>query len=638
MLKYYVLIGYVNNPSFSTEILEKKIIFLQISKSSIPLNFTNLKHVLHQANDLLTRESVRRPKRLNESINQMDWSASSIIEANDTIESELNINELHISDSFSIKTVNGHRIEHLIRSDADIQLNNLTVLIFVESFEEDEATRSKRESSQILNLGNVELIGRFNNYTFPVLIENALKTNDAQEQRLESVINFNKIRTDSISIQKNRIIGREKNEMVDLNRIVVNTGDENVVNQIDELVFWQQAPQINEINILQRIGHIQIFDGRWNILFQRSKHTQIITGNLTFESVNLIEPITLQGKINVQSPAMNRIKPIVTVDDELTIDGDVVINGNVSVKMTLAANNIFGRSVQYSLIQLQGDGLRIGEPNIEPQLQFVQPIRVENILASTRLNDIPIESFVKRNTDKVQKIIARKTIVSDLSIANGDCNANEVNGINLALLNNTMLKRTASNQVITGTIQIKRIVAEQVKSGAISFKKIPIDRFLTKSTNQMINGNVTVHGTVLISNGSILEINQLITQNNVLGVDMMALFDDSYANESAHLASHKWFENVTIDQLIVECDFWHVAPTDAIVNRLENYSDGVSFNGSLNYGNQFSINELYVFGQINDIPSSDFGRLWLLLEGNQVSYDILYEYHALMIRLFFRHF
>lgn len=200
-------------------------------------------------------------------------------------------------------------------------------------------------------------------------------------------------------------------------------------------------------------------DYKTDALFKRSRQPQMIIGK-TFESITLQEPIILQGRINIASSALNQMKPIVTVNEDLEIDDSVLFNGNVTIKNLLSVKNIYGKSLFFNVDQLLDDGLKLDEP-VDVPIEFLQPIQVGDVHSSTRINNVLISSLLKRNVTDVQQVIAPKTFTSDLSIEGGNCDANEINGINLQILNNTMVKRSAKNQIVTGTIHFEKINAQK---------------------------------------------------------------------------------------------------------------------------------------------------------------------------------
>lgn len=169
-------------------------------------------------------------------------------------------------------------------------------------------------------------------------------------------------------------------------------------------------------------------------------------------------------------------------------------------------------------------------------------------------------------------------------------------------------------------------ISSQIRVNAenLFIGKTPIDRLLTVDTFQEIKGNVTIHGNILVSNGSNLEIDHLSTNNTIFGMDLQSLLDDSYVitpNETVVVSSNKWFRNLTVDKIIVEGDFWQIDQTTAeIVQRLDDLRNGIRLQGNITFTLPMSINNLTVTDSINDIPSSSFGKNWLLLEGKQVRF------------------
>lgn len=601
-----------------------------MSSSSSSIDFAEVKQSLEHATELLSKESVRRPKRLNDSVHQNCICANNCINTNADLrslnandeeveeeeeETTLNVNELIITDKFTTEYVNGHHISDLLSSNENYKLNNLTIAYLVIPADSN-TKRFKRDLSMpiendgTLNLNNIELDGLMNGVSFADLFKNALRT-DLPEQQLDNQLNVNTIQANEIQMTHNILSGKNLDRIADIN------GQLTMMN--GPFVF-KRLLRVDELLVVDRINQITVTESRLNILFKRSKHMQMIVGEKIFESVNLLEPIVLRGKINISSPIMNKIKPIVTIDDDLTINGDVIITGNITVKLSFDSSNVFGRNMQNSLDLLQTDGLRTDETNIDLPLDFEQPIHTNDV-RSTRLNDISLDSFIPRNVSDIQKITGRKVFISNLDIEDGFCEINEVNGVNIPKLNETMLKQHfAGEQIVTGTIRVKRITAQNINRDSISFRKVPIEHLLTNNTDQIISGNVIIHGNVIISNDSELIVNHLFTKNDITNIDLIGLLDDSlnHSNKTIHIASNKQFENVIIEQMIVESDFWQVRTTDEIINHLQSLMEGVVFNETTAFGNQFTINDVTVYGDINDIPNDVFGQQWLLLEGKQV--------------------
>lgn len=141
----------------------------------------------------------------------------------------------------------------------------------------------------------------------------------------------------------------------------------------------------------------------------------------------------------------------------------------------------------------------------------------------------------------------------------------------------------------------------------------------------MIYGNVTIHGNAFIVSNSLLHVNHLSTRSHVIGMNLDEMLDDCYtfpSNENINITSGKYFQNISIGQLVIERNFWQVATTDVIENRLNVLSRDVNLDGILSITNRFEISDLFVTDTINGIPSAAFGREWLLLEGKQVIFRV----------------
>lgn len=426
------------------------------------------------ADNLLSKEAIRRPKRLNESASQN----GDLTRTNDT---ELNTeamttsiliikDNLTIHKKLSVEFLNNHRIASLLRHESDLNLDSLAVdhLAFPNNLTENYQAlkakikmsnkRVKRDSVGEDEEGDQPLIVHevvtemLNGLPVSYLFEKILRTNQPV-QSLESEVNFATIRMKKLKIGDNRI------GEISIDDIALTGANTTIIHYP---VRFVQPLQVNALTVLNEFGPVAIRDGRLDALFRRTKRPQVITGQKQFESVILMEPIILQGKINISSPILNKINPIVTINEDVTIEGDYLMNGNVTINGFLKSNNIFGQSIHFSVDQLLSDGLRISDSSIDASIEFTQPIRVGNIRAPTQINDIGVESFIKRNVDDFQVIEAHKTFSNDLNIESGFCEAKMLNNIDLQTLNSTLLKRSAPNQTLTGTIQVQRIIAEKL--------------------------------------------------------------------------------------------------------------------------------------------------------------------------------
>lgn len=415
------------------------------------------------ADDIFAQNVLSTMELLRNTQNASDQSFS----ASASVSSMNVIDELIIADTVNVlHTLNGHRIEDLVFIENDLNLDALSVDQLVvydaSNLAEIQAklaalTSSRRrrsvgsDVSSPLRVNQLFVSGRLNGLDFSDLQENALRTNSV-EQQLNANTRIDVATANVVRVRSNTI---SKQNLADLVSIRVNS------TLIEQDIQFTQPIIVNELNIMNRFNHMQVINNRLDALFRRAKGVQVITGNKVFESVALLEPIFQQGKIDIRSPIMAQIKPMVNVDQDIVLTGDYSISGNVTIENLLAASNLFGRSGRYSAKQLQTDALRIDESVVNVAVEFVQPIKVENVLRVTRINHVPISTFIKRNVDDIQTITGTKVFSGDLYVENGLCDAYIINGIDLMVLNRTVLKKNAENQIVSGTIHFGRILADK---------------------------------------------------------------------------------------------------------------------------------------------------------------------------------
>lgn len=387
--------------------------------------------------------------------------------ASATVAKSNRIDELIIEERLNVlQTINGRRIDDLVYVDKDLKLDALSVdhLVIANDAKNvldiqaklPHLTQRKRRNdgsdvSKPLRVNQLFVTGRLNGLDFSDLQENVLRTN-AVEQHLDANTRIDVVSANVVRVRSNIISNQN---LADLVSIKANS------TLIEQDIKFTQPIFANDLNILNRLNHIQVINNRMDALFRRAKGVQTIVGKKLFESVTLLEPILQQGKIDIRSPIMAQMKPMVNVDRDIELNGDYSISGNVTIENELVASNLFGRSGRYSAKQLQADALRVDESVVNVPIEFAQPIKADNVDEPTSLNGIRISSFVKRNVQHVQTIVGRKTFSGDLHIESGLCDAYIINGINLSTLNDTVLKKGVDNQVVTGTIHFTRILADE---------------------------------------------------------------------------------------------------------------------------------------------------------------------------------
>lgn len=133
--------------------------------------------------------------------------------------------------------------------------------------------------------------------------------------------------------------------------------------------------------------------------------------------------------------------------------GDYEIGGNTTIIRIIRGENIYGGGGVYNVKDLLVDGLRLDTPVIEQIFEFIQPIKVTNLLSDS-VNNVDVSKFVR--SGEIQKVYGIKKFSGDLHITNGVCEAFVINDVDLSTLNETVLKRSGP-QVINGKIYFNGI-------------------------------------------------------------------------------------------------------------------------------------------------------------------------------------
>lgn len=158
---------------------------------------------------------------------------------------------------------------------------------------------------------------------------------------------------------------------------------------------------------------------------------------------------------------------------------------------------------------------------------------------------------------------------------------------------------------------------------SLRFGKRSIEQLLTRNTDQIITGNITINGNVLVTNNTGISIRHLSTNNDVFGVSldfMLADCVERIASQPPHLVATKLISHMYIGHLVVETNFWQSNRSTAAIKTLyESLRYGITMDGdNIVLNNQFAIGQMTATETINGMASSSFGLDWLLIETDQV--------------------
>lgn len=404
------------------------------------------------------------------------------IQSEDVIE----LDELTIENMIIMEFINGHAFGDLALTNRDLNVSEVVVNELIlknyENYKKIIGKTNKIDHEEMvvaasenfvpttgivdkLTLNSLMVDGFINRLDISVLNELALKLRG--DQILESEINFEVLQ--GASLQTSSSISNRKID--DIVRIKDGSF------AVEQTVQFVNPVFINELIVNQRINNINVVKGNFNILLKRSDHDQVIQVMKTFDEVKLLSPIVLQGKIKKSN--LNHINPIVSITKDIFLNGkiayqppltndelynfhwlhtgDYEIKGNTTILRIIRGENIYGGGGKYNVRDLLTDGLRLDTPVIDQIFEFVQPIKINNLLSNS-VNNVDVSKFVR--TGEIQTVYGLKNFTGDLQIKNGLCDALSVNDIDLSVLNETVLKKFGA-QTIDGKIHFNGIRAKR---------------------------------------------------------------------------------------------------------------------------------------------------------------------------------
>ncbi|KXJ80288.1 hypothetical protein RP20_CCG025735 [Aedes albopictus] len=464
-----------------------------------------------------------------------------------------------------------------------------------------------------IRVQDLEISGLVNDVDIKYINKNALKI--VGDQVITGSVNFDNIVTKKLETPNKRLSG------VDLNYLVMTepTPDQQDFTVRQDVQFIKPV-YMEHLHVDERINHINVIDDQLQVLLKDPKEPQLITGTKSFDNVQLLGPIYLQGKVN--SSSLSKLNPVSTITQDVYLEGDFEITGDVMIRHLLNTTNIYGASKTFNFYDLYHHGLPLSAAFANQNFVFKQPLVAHHAFANN-LNDVNPRDFIPFPSSKLQRITGRKIFNGDLTIRGDRVDATKINGIDLKQLNQTVLKKTG-DQVVEGTIHFKELIASTVVAKKTLFEERPLSTLLTVNTNQRIKSKVRCVNCKLTIHGD-LSVGRLESYNKsrVFGYDLDFLFIDTLRkgrapDESIAVTGGKGFYNVSVGELIL-LDQATINGVDLIGLKKINdpLEKDVIVEETLILKNPLHVRNVYFNGSINGVQREEFGHSWLLNEYNQ---------------------
>jgi cytoskeletal protein CcmA (bactofilin family) len=453
-------------------------------------------------------------------------------------------------------------------------------------------------------------VGKFlNERNFTAMSIHSLKTSG--DQAIVAPITIGQLTANKIIFQK--VLRDQKISNVPIGDLI-NVADTRKRFDILQDVRFEDELFVNNTRVNERINNVNVRNGKLQVLRKRGLNQQIVTGEKFFDQVDLLSPIVLQGKI--ESKTLEKMNPIITVNDNLVLQGDYKITGPVTVRRIRATDDITTGNGKFGLKNLAVNGLNLfTSKTTSNKLVFKNVVEVKRNLQAVSLNEKPVANFVKSNVQDVQTIRGTTTFKGGLLVDSGTVQADVINDVDVNQLNKTTLKLFSSaTQFIDGNVELASLTAAQIVSPKMNVKGKSVDLLL--NTNKKQDVSQLVVDDAKVRNLVATNVHQQ-AGGKVFGSDLNFIIDDIVTKESSpnNIIAEKQFTDLALEHLtFTEGNEWK----STILNYENSVAQDLNVTGNVNFEKEMKIGNLVVTGTINGVSYDDMTSNWLQAEGDQV--------------------
>ncbi|KAG5674647.1 hypothetical protein PVAND_004601 [Polypedilum vanderplanki] len=502
---------------------------------------------------------------------------------------------------FTIENLN---VENMLTQNVNILPFNDFFMLFKRKIDKKIPNMIHQLDVDVLNVG-----GLINDANFTDISINSLK--NTGNQIVTGNINAEYLTAEGVMFKKNTLSETISNVPISH---LINIRDKTKSIEITQDIQFVQPLDVNKLFIRDRLDNVNVLNGELQVMRTKGLQEQIVTGEKSFSSINLKQPIVLRGKI--ESKTLEKMNPIVTIDKDLVLEGDYSIQGPVTIRKSLnVSENILTNNPYLSLKKLVESGLNLFTTNsTNLRMNFKNVVEANNINAKS-INDKKPNLFVKLNYPNEQVITGLKTFENGIKVS-GIVEAHTINDVNIERLNETMLKRDAAyTQFVEGNIEFADLSTQKLISPSVTIDNKNIEELLSMNSKNQIVKNMTVN-SIRAQQLNAHAINQL-NGKKIFGTDLNFIIDDTVKVNSFNnsFIAKKYFANLQVNQLEFSDD-------NEWKSIIKNFNDRIvlDFNvtGSHVFEKPMIIENLKIYGNINKISSEDILKNWLQIEGDQI--------------------
>lgn len=450
-------------------------------------------------------------------------------------------------------------------------------------------------------------IGQFlNQRNFTAMSINSLKTTG--DQIVVSPLNIGRLTANKIVFQK--VLRDQEISNIPLKELIDIKDTRKRIDIAQDVRFTDELT-VNKTIVTERINNVNVKNQKLQVLRKSGLKQQAVTAEKFFDQVHLLSPIVLQGKI--ESKTLEKMNPIITVNDNLVLQGDYRITGPVTLYRFIKATDDI-TSGNLGLKNLAVNGLNLFTTvSTSNRLVFKNVVEVKNNLQPVSLNGKSVANFVKANIRDLQTIRGSTTFKNGLLVHGGTVQADVINDVDINQLNKTILKLSSSaTQFVDGNVELTSLKVAQIVSPKVNVKGKSIDLLL--NTNKKQDLSQLVLNDAKVRNLQATNVHQQ-EEGKIFGIDLNFLIDDVVTKDFDKLIAEKEFTELTLERLtFTEGNEWK----SIIVNYENSIARDLNVTGNLEFDNEMKIGNLFVTGTINGVSYDDMTNNWLRVEGDQV--------------------
>ncbi|KAL0273346.1 UNVERIFIED_CONTAM: hypothetical protein PYX00_006037 [Menopon gallinae] len=500
------------------------------------------------------------------------------------LESKMEFENIVITHDLALTELNGHPAATIVDTQTDLYLNselvvNGTVIMqgdlrvnerFVKDLKSEDdllqQTFQNFTGELILNsakIKNLEISGKINDVDVDKLLQNeTVKLADNYEK-----LNVHNLFVNGPIVELDR--STEDNNSRDGNE----SDREFDTLEVDEVVV--ESNVISDTNISDII---QTTDGAYYKVDRELNFTQPVLLANFLQVTGLVNGISVKDSWN-----------------DSDVDTDHII-----VEGTAVVRDILNPEGNHSVFDIINHGVLLNQTVIDEELEFDQ-VQVDDVTVES-INNIPVSSWVLKDSPEVQIIKGKKTIKGDLFVGKS-ISIKELNGIQLdELMNDTLY--LDGEQTVHGSFVFDGINATGLVGKSISLRgeELALKPKVVKILGSATFDNLTVENATV--------------RGLVDGLSWEDIVRDSVFGEGAVITGKKTVEGVLEARKIYVTETINSIPVE---DFLKDMKEEVEFEieHDLYLNHTLFADSMTFEGSLDSIESYRFGKEWLLTEGDQ---------------------